>query len=184
MKITRAEILRLEEYDAQRPAVRARVMEQKRVRRIHVGPLTFLFENADTVRYQVQEMVRAERLYRDAEIQHEVDTYNELLGGEGELGCSLLIELTDPVERDVKLRAWRALPGHLYAELADGSRVRARFDDRQVGDDRLSSVQYLRFPVGAEAPIALGCDLPELTLESPLEPEQRAALAADLATSR
>ncbi len=184
MKVTRAEILRLEEYDAQRPAVRARVMEQKRVRRIHVGPLTFLFENADTVRYQVQEMVRAERLYRDAEIQHEVDTYNELLGGEGELGCSLLIELTDPVERDVKLRAWRALPGHLYAELADGSRVRARFDDRQVGDDRLSSVQYLRFPVGAEAPIALGCDLPELTLESPLEPEQRAALAADLATSR
>ena len=184
MKITRAEILRLEEYDAQRPAIRARTMELKRLRRFHVGPLTFLFENAATVRYQVQEMVRAERLYREAEIQHEVDTYNELLGGEGELGCSLLIELTDPAERDVKLRAWRALPGHLYAKLPDGRRVRARFDDRQVGDDRLSSVQYLRFPVGAETPVALGCDLPELTLEAPFGREQRAALAADLAASR
>jgi hypothetical protein len=184
VKITRAEIMKLEEYDAQRPAVRARVMEKKRLRRIHLGALTFLFENAETVRYQVQEMVRAERLYRDEEIQHEVDTYNELLGGPGELGCSLLIELTDPAERDVKLRAWRGLPGHLYAKLPDGRRVRARFDDRQVGDDRLSSVQYLRFPVGAEAPIALGCDLPELTLEAPLAPEQRAALADDLAASR
>ncbi len=184
MKIALAEILRLEDYDAQRPAIRARVMEEKRRRRIHVGPLTFLFENADTVRYQVQEMVRAERLYREAEIQHEVDTYNELLGGTGELGCSLLIELTDPAERDVKLRAWRALPERLYAKLPDGGRVRARFDGRQVGDDRLSSVQYLRFPVGAEAPVALGCDLPQLTLEVPLAPEQRAALAADLAASR
>ncbi|HEX7623581.1 MAG TPA: DUF3501 family protein [Anaeromyxobacteraceae bacterium] len=184
MKIALAEILRLEEYDAQRPAIRARIMEQKRLRRIHVGPLTFLFENADTVRYQVQEMVRTERLYREAEIQHEVDTYNELLGGPGELGCSLLIELTDPAERDVKLRAWRGLPERLYAKLPDGRRVRARFDDRQVDDDRLSSVQYLKLPVGAEAPVALGCDLPELTIEAVLEPEQRAALAADLAAGR
>jgi Protein of unknown function (DUF3501) len=184
VKIALAEILRLEEYDAQRPAIRARIMEQKRLRRIHVGPLTFLFENADTVRYQVQEMVRAERLYREAEIQHEVDTYNELLGGPGELGCSLLIELTDPAERDVKLRAWRGLPQRLYAKLPDGRRVRARFDGRQVDDDRLSSVQYLKLPVGAEAPVALGCDLPELTIEALVAPEQRAALAADLAASR
>ena len=184
MKIALAEILRLEEYDAARPAVRTRTMEQKRLRRIHVGPLTFLFENADTVRYQVQEMVRAERLYRAAEIQHEVDTYNELLGGPGELGCSLLIELTDPAERDVKLRAWRGLPERLYAKLPDGRRVRARFDGRQVGDDRLSSVQYLKFAVGAEAPIALGCDLPALTLEAALGPEQRAALSADLDAGR
>jgi hypothetical protein len=183
VKIARAEILRLEEYDAQRPAIRARVMEQKRLRRVHVGPLTFLFENAETVRYQVQEMVRVERLYREVEIQHELDTYNELLGGPGELGCSLLIELTDPAERDRKLREWRGLPERLYAKLADGNRVRARFDGRQVGDDRLSSVQYLKFPVGAEAPVALGCDLTELTLEVPLAPEQRAALAADLASA-
>jgi hypothetical protein len=179
-RVERAEILRLEEYDARRVEIRSRVMGEKRLRRVHVGPLTFLFENADTVRYQVQEMVRAERLYRDEEIQHELDTYNELLGGPGELGCSLLIELTDPAERDAKLRAWRGLPAHLYARLADGRRVRPRFDARQVGDDRLSSVQYLKFPVGGEAPVALGCDLPELTLETPLGPAQRAALQEDL----
>ena len=62
--------------------------------------------------------------------------------------------------------------------------MRARFDGRQVGDERLSSVQYLKLPVGAEAPVALGCDLPELTIEALVGPEQRAALAADLAASR
>jgi hypothetical protein len=176
MKVERSELLRLEEYDARRDALRDAVLAEKRRRRVHVGPLTFLFENADTVRHQVQEMARAERLYREEELQHELDTYNELLGGPGELGCSLLIELTDPAERDAKLRAWRRLPEHLYARLAD-------FDHRQVGDDRLSSVQYLKFPVGAEAPVALGSDLPGLELETPLAGEQRAALQADLAAA-
>jgi hypothetical protein len=184
MNVRRSEILRLEEYDTRREAIRARVLEEKRRRRVHLGPLTFLFENADTVRYQVQEMVRTERLYREAEIQHEVDTYNELLGGPGELGCSLLIEIVDPAERDAKLRAWRGLPEHLYAKLADGRRVRPVFDARQVGDDRLSSVQYLKFPVGEGAPVALGCDLPALSAEVALTPEQRAALQADLGAGR
>ncbi|HEX9288191.1 MAG TPA: DUF3501 family protein [Anaeromyxobacteraceae bacterium] len=181
MKIERSEILRLEEYDARRDAIRAHVMEEKRRRRIHLGPLTFLFENAETVRYQVQEMVRAERLDRDAEIQHEVDTYNELLGAGGELGCSLLIEIPDPGERDAKLRAWRGLPEHLYAKLPDGRRIRPIYDQRQVGDDRLSSVQYLKFPVGAVAPVAIGCDLADFTGETALADEQRTALQLDLA---
>ena len=113
MRVDRSEILSFEEYEPRRGAIRAAAMEEKRVRRVHLGPvLTFLFENAATMRYQVQEMVRAERLRRPEEIQHEVDTYNEVLGGVGELGCSLLVELTDPAERDVKLRAWRGLPDY------------------------------------------------------------------------
>jgi uncharacterized protein DUF3501 len=183
MKVQRSEILRLEEYDARRAAIRSEVLAVKQRRRVHVGPLTFLFENAETVRYQVQEMARAERLYREEELQHELDTYNELLGGPGELGCSLLIELVEPSERDAKLRAWRELPAHLYAKLPDGRRVRARYDDRQVGDDRLSSVQYLKFAVGAEAPVAIGSDLPGLVRETPLTEDQRAALQADLAAA-
>jgi Protein of unknown function (DUF3501) len=181
VKVDLSQILKLDEYDARRDAIRARVMEEKRRRRVHAGPLTFLFENAETVRYQVQEMLRAERLYRPAEVQHELDTYNELLGGPGELGCTLLIELTDPVERDAKLRAWRGLPGHLYARSADGRLSRPRYDARQVGDDRLSSVQYLKFPAPTGAPIAIGSDLPGLELETALTPDQRAALDADLA---
>jgi Protein of unknown function (DUF3501) len=181
-KVERSEILPLEAYDARRGELRAGAMQAKALRRVHVGPaLTFLFENRETVRYQVQEMARAERLFRPEEIQHELDTYNELLGGPGELGCSLLIEIAEPAERDAKLRAWKDLPRHLYARTADGRRAPARFDARQVGEDRLSSVQYLKFEVGAEPPMALGCDLPGLELEAPIPPEQRAALAADLA---
>ena len=182
-RVQQSELLPLDAYEAQRPAIRTLVLEQKRVRRVHVGQaLTFLFENPDTVRYQVQEMARAERLTRDADLQHELDTYNELLGGPGELGCTLLIEIADPVERDAKLRAWRALPEHLYAKLADGRRVRATFDPRQVGEDRLSSVQYVKFALGGEAPVALGCDLPGAEAEAQLGPGQRAALARDLAS--
>jgi hypothetical protein len=182
MKSVRVEeILPFEEYERQRGAIRAHALEEKRPRRVHLGPaLTFLFENAVTMRYQVQEIVRAERLGRPEEIQHEVDTYNEVLGGPDELGCALLIELTDPAERDRKLRAWLRLPEHLYVRLDDGRKVRPVHDPRQVGEDRLSSVQYLRFPVGGATPVAVGCDLAEIADEVALTPAQRAALAADL----
>jgi hypothetical protein len=184
MKVQRSEILGLNEYDAKRNEIRAHVLGQKKLRRIHAGPLTFLFENAETLRYQVQEMVRAERLYREEEIQHELDTYNELLGGPGELGCSLLIEIQEPAERDAKLRAWLGLPERLYAKLPDGRKVRPLYDHRQVGEDRLSSVQYMKFPVGPEAPVAIGCDLEALTVETALSPEERTALQADLEAAK
>ena len=83
-------------------------------------------------------------------------------------------------KRAEKLRAWLGLPAALYAELEDGTRVRATYDERQVGEDRLSSVQYLKFPVGAFAPQALGVDHPELVLEASLTPPQREALQEDL----
>ena len=179
-KVTREELLELEAYDTRRDALRARILEVKQPRRVHVGGvLTFLFENHDTVHYQIQEMIRAERLYRAAELAHELTTYNELLGGPGELGCALLVEL-DPEGRDERLRAWVRLPEHLYARLPDGTRVRPTYDRRQVGDDRLSSVQYLKFDVKGVAPLALGADLPALTVEGVLSSAQRAALEADL----
>ncbi|MCA9797682.1 MAG: DUF3501 family protein, partial [Candidatus Eremiobacteraeota bacterium] len=147
--VQRSEILDYVTYTDGREALRAAVLAAKRPRRLHVGRyLTFLFENRDTVRYQVQEMMRVEHLVREADIQHELDTYNELLGGPGELGCTLLIEIDDASGRGEKLVAWQGLNGHLYLELADGTRVRPTWDERQVGDDRLSSVQYLKFDVG------------------------------------
>jgi hypothetical protein len=146
------------------------------------GVLTFLFENAATMRYQIHEMIRAERITREADVLHELETYNELIGGRGELGCSLLIEIPDPTERDRRLREWLALPGHLYVKLEDGTRVRPSFDPRQVGTDRLSSVQYLKFDVRGKTPVAVGSDLPQLEGETVLDAEQRAALAADLAS--
>jgi hypothetical protein len=180
--VRREEILGVEVYEASRQEIRAAILEAKRRRRVEVGGvLTFLFENTATIRYQVEEMVRAERMTREKDIEHELETYNELLGGKGELGVSLLIEIPDPAERDEKLRRWLLLPGHLYLKLSSGEKVRPRFDERQVGTDRLSSVQYLKFDVHGEVPLAAGADLPALTVETLLDEEEREALREDLA---
>ncbi|MEK7704696.1 MAG: DUF3501 family protein [Myxococcota bacterium] len=180
-RVRRDEIVDFVTYGETRAAERTRVLALKEPRRIHVGAhLTFLFENADTVRYQIQEMMRAEQMVKEADIRHELDTYNELLGGTGELGCTLLIEIETAKERDEKLRAWRTLPQHLYARLADGTRVRPTFDARQLDDERLSSVQYLKLDTHGQVTIALGADHPALTVEALLTAAQREALDADL----
>jgi hypothetical protein len=179
--VRREEILDPASYERSRDEIRPAVMEAKARRRVHVaGALTFLFENTATIRYQIQEMVRAEKMTREEDVRHELETYNELLGGPGELGCSLLIEIPDPAERDRRLREWLPLIGHLYAKLADGRKVRATFDPRQVGTDRLSSVQYLKFDVKGEVPSAIGVDFPSLTAETALTADQREALRQDL----
>lgn len=181
--VRRNEIVDYETYNDERDVFRSKIMAIKEPRRIHVGEhLTFLFETTETIRYQIQEMTRVEQTVKEADIQHELDTYNELLGGEGELGCSLLIEIVDEHERNQKLVAWRDLLGHLYAKLEDGTLVRPTFDARQIGNDRLSSVQYLKLDTGGHTPVALGADLPALTVEQPLSPVQRDALARDLAS--
>jgi hypothetical protein len=120
-------------------------------------------------------------MVKETAIQHELETYNELLGRKGELGAVLLIEIDDPDERTVKLREWMGLPGDLYVKTASGRKVMATFDARQVGEDRLSSVQYLKFDTGGESPVAVGSDHPRLRIEAALTPEQRQALEADLA---
>lgn len=182
-RVERSELLDFATFEDERAALLPRVLAEKAARRLHVGEyLTFLFENAVTLRWQVQEMMRAERLVREKDIQHELDTYNELLGGPGELGCTLLVEIEDERERAEKLRRWTALPDHVYARLADGTRVAARVDDRQRILEKLSSVQYLKFPVGGAVPVAIGCDFAELRAETALTAEQRAALRADLAS--
>jgi hypothetical protein len=182
-RVLRSEILDYMTYGERRDELRRLAMEAKDLRRVHVGEhLTFLFENADTIRYQVQEMIRAERIVREADIRHELDTYNELIGGDGEMGATLLVEIEDAAKRDDKLRSWLELPAHVYVELRGGRRVRARHDERQLSRDRLSSVQYLKFATGGEAPIAVGCDHPELTARTELSAQQRATLEKDLAT--
>ena len=181
--VTRSAILDYETYAEVREQVRPRVFAVKEPRRIHVGEhFTFLFENTLTMQYQIQEMVRVERLVREADILHELDTYNQLLAADGELATTLLIEIDDPARRTVKLREWLGLPEHVYATLEDGTRVRALFDPAQIGDERLSSVQYLKFPVGGRVPVAIGLDLSSAQAETRLSAEQRAALAEDLAS--
>ena len=182
-RVRRQDLLDWATYSDRRESLRAQAMAAKEPRRVHAGEhLTFLFENFDTVRYQIHEMLRAEKIVREEDIAHEIATYNELLGEDGELGCTLLIEVEDGSARARKLREWLALPEHVYVALADGRKVRATFDERQRGSDRVSSVQYMKFDTGGETPVAVGSDLPELEAEAKLTAEQRAALAADLAS--
>ena len=181
--VERSEIVDYQTYAELRPEIRAAVLKEKEHRRIHVGPhLTFLFETHATMRYQVQEMMRAEQIVKEADILHEIETYNEVLGGPGELGCTLLVELDDPEARAVKLVEWLDLPKHLYAKLADGTKVRPTYDERQVGEQRVSSVQYLKFAVGKTSPVSVGCDHadPDLRHETELTEDQRGALQKDL----
>jgi hypothetical protein len=179
-KVTRADVVDYETYNDRREAFRARILEEKAKRRIHLGEhLTFLFESTDTILYQVQEMMRLEQTVRESEIAHEIDTYNQLLGGDGELGCTLLIEIDDAADRARKLAAWLGLPGHLYIKLDDGALARAVWDERQVGEGRLSSVQYLKFRVGTRVPVAIGSDHPDLRVEAALSDAQRETLRLD-----
>lgn len=181
--VERSDILDYVTYTEKRPAIRAEILAIKEPRRVHVGDnLTFLFETTATIRYQIQEMMRVEQIVRESDIQHEIDTYNEVLGAPGNLGCSLLIEIDDPKERDEKLTAWLALTKHLYVKVEGGQKVYATFDPRQVGETRLSSVQYIKFATNGRKPIAIGSDLPALTVETELTDSQRAALAHDVAS--
>src|SRR5215212_2686297 len=95
-KVELAEILNIAEYEKVRQDFRKRIIELKKKRRVAVGPnVTFVFENHDTVLSQIQEMVRAERLVHDEAIQHEIDTYNQLLPEADELAATMFIELPD-----------------------------------------------------------------------------------------
>lgn len=144
-----SEIKNIADYEAERESLRPRMLEIKNRRRIRVGDhLTFLFENRDTVRYQVQEMMRIERIVKPAEIQHELNTYNELIPAQGELSASLLIEYETPEERSVHLTQLLGLENHTWLEAA-GQRTKAIFDNRQIGDTRISSVQYIKFKLTA-----------------------------------
>ena len=104
--VERKEILDYVTYEEGRDAFREKMFAVKAPRRVHIGEyLTLLFENHETMLYQIQEMIRTERMVKEADIQHEIDTYNEVLGGDGEFGCTLLIEIDDPAVRDVNSKS-------------------------------------------------------------------------------
>ncbi len=179
--IRRDDIVDYETYEDSREQARNEIFGVKRARRVHLGEnLTFLFENRETLTYQVQEIMRAEKIVRESAILAEIDVYNQMLGEPGELGCVLLVEIPEAADRKPLLRAWRGLESAIYLRFDDGSKVYAEHDPSQVDDDRLSAVQCLRFRCD-DAPVAIGTDFEALALEVELTKEQMAALTADLA---
>jgi len=190
--VTLKEILPFEQYEILRPRLRPLFIAEKDRRRLHVGEhLTFLFENGQTVWYQIEEMLRAERISDEAAVRHEIDTYNELLPNPGELAATLLIEFADVQQRDVALRELLGLESHVWIRLGDW-REQGRFDLRQMTTDRISSVQFVRFRLGGidaaqfikladEHKVQIEADHPKLQASAYIEPSLARVLAEDLA---
>ena len=180
-----SEILDIAAYELERKRLRPRIMALKDRRRIRLGDhMSMVFENRETVRYQIQEMMRIERIVEPEAIRHEVDTYNELIPGPNELSATLFIEYETPEERAIWLRELLGLEHHVGMEVA-GRVVRARFDTRQIASDRLSSVQYIKFPLDPEQirrwreGVRIFVDHPRYRAEHVLTPEQLDELARD-----
>ena len=149
--ITRDEILPLGAYEAVRDAFRTRVIAEKRLRRLSLGDrMTVVFENHDTALLQVQEMLRTERISREAAIVHEIETYNELVPADGELSATFMIEIDDKAERERFLEAAAGIEAAVsFRVLVDGTPHEARgvwSKDRESGI-RASAVLYLKFPL-------------------------------------
>ena len=149
-KLTVADIADTRAYERERHEFRRRIIDLKKKRRITVGPfVTLVFENADTIRFQIQEMARIEHITTDEGIQAEIDVYNVLVPYPGSLAATMLIELTT----DADLREWLpklvGVETSVRFELSDGTVVRCRGDeghaDQLTRDDITSSVHYVHF---------------------------------------
>ncbi|MGA2842804.1 MAG: DUF3501 family protein, partial [Steroidobacteraceae bacterium] len=185
------EILPLADYERVRARLRPLFIHEKERRRLHVGShLTFIFENAQTAWYQIEEMIKAEKMTHREAIQHEIDTYNELLPAAGEIAATLLIEYAEPRERDAALARLAGLERHLWLKVGP-QRIAARFDDRQMSDERISAVQFVRFSMeGVDAArflelagkgeVAVEADHPSLAARGAIGGLLAASLAEDL----
>ncbi len=148
------DILELDSYERVRSEYRARVLAHKRDRRLEVGnKVTMLFEDRETVRYQIQEMVRVERIRDPEKIQDEIDAYADLIPGPDELSATLFIEIPELSEVKPELDRLVGIDESVSIVIGEGGAedcVRGRFDDRQLEEDRISAVHYVRFPFTAD----------------------------------
>lgn len=188
-KVEPTEILDLTAYEKIRPGFLERMIELKRPRRVHVGEiLCFIFENRDTVIFQIQEMTRAERSVSDAAVAAEVAVYNELVPRDHELSATLMIEIPNQTSIRSQLDRLIGIDEHVHLDIGDES-VRATFDDKQFQEDRVSAVQYIRFPLGRDlatrfrdpsVSVELRVDHPNYAGKTAIEGEARASLSDDL----
>lgn len=188
-KLTRADIRGPGLYGPIRDDLRQRVIAVKRVRRVSVGPqVTIVFENRTTMIFQIEEMCRVESIVEPLKIQEEIDVYNAILPDEGQLGATLLIEITDENEIARTLEKLVGLQEHVWL-IVGGERIKGEFDSEQFASDKLAAVQYVKFtlPPAAQAAlttagtaVAISIDHPSYRHEARLGEESRASLAEDL----
>jgi hypothetical protein len=170
-KVERNELLGIAEYERIRPQFLARVIREKQERRVIVcDEISVVFENHDTALFQIQEMLRTERITKEASILHELETYNELVPGDGELSATMFVEIADAATRDRRLVELAGLEGKIALDVL-GTRVPARNETRGVLSDRTTAVHYIKF--------ALGPDLAARLAARSTEPEGALAFVLD-----
>jgi len=192
-QIERQSLLTLEDYARQRNEFRAKVIAHKKVRTVHLGGnVTLQFEDELTVRYQVQEMLRIERIFEDEGIREELDAYNPLIPDGGNLKATMMIEYPDAGERQRMLARLKGVEDRVWVQVEGCERVYAIADEdlERENDEKTSSVHFLRFELTDEmrkalkygVALAMGVDHPayQATLDR-VAADVRASLAGDLA---
>ena len=186
-EVTLQDIVGLGRYEAIRDDFRRRIIELKKRRRVSVGDqITFVFENFDTVHFQIQEMLRAEHIVDLDAVREEIDVYNALLPRPGELSATMLIEISDLSRVREELPKFYGIDAATWMEV-DDVRLTPVFEEGRAREDKVSAVQYVRFPLGetaaafvAGAPVRLVIDHAHYRATADLTPEVQASLAEDL----
>jgi hypothetical protein len=188
--VTLDDVIGLDRYESVRNEFRQRIIELKRRRRLTVGSfVTFVFENHDTVHFQIQEMLRAERITDLDAVRFELEVYNALLPHPGELSATMLIEITEDEDIPKRLNSLLGIDEAVRLAIGDDWVVPAMFEAGQSNEEKLSAVQYVRFrlPVAARAAfpdpnvqVVLVIDHPNYRARANIDAEMRAALAEDL----
>ncbi|MEY6434076.1 DUF3501 family protein [Thioalkalicoccus limnaeus] len=191
-KLTRDDLFSLEKYAEVRPEFRARVMAHKKNRQLPVGPnATLYFEDFLTMRYQIQEMLRAERIFESEGIQEELDAYNPLIPDGSNWKATFMLEYPDEADRKEQLKKLIGVERHIWVQIADFARISPIADEdlERETEEKTSSVHFLRFELTPEmaeatkngAAISIGIDHPAYTYAvEPVPQNVRDSLAADL----
>jgi hypothetical protein len=194
--IRREEIKDLTAYERTRAESRKRIITLRRQRRVSAGDrISVVFENRETVLYQIQEMLRAERIVDEDAIQHELDTYNELLPRPDSLAGTLFIELTESERIREELEEFLGLDRgeHVWFDLGGSERAIARFAEGQSEDGRISSVQYVQFPFTRQGiaafrdsaiPVSFVVEHPNYRVRFPIDEATRRLLAEDFSNGQ
>jgi hypothetical protein len=188
--VTLDDVIGLDRYEVVRDELRKRIIVLKRQRRLTVGDfVTFVFENHDTVHFQIQEMMRAERITDFDAVRFELQVYNALLPQPGELSATMLIEITQEEDIPKRLNSLLGIDEAVRLEIGDEWIVPAVFEAGQSNEEKLSAVQYVRFPLPADArmafadgaaPACVVVDHPNYRARANIDSKMRAVLAEDL----
>jgi hypothetical protein len=191
--VDRSEVLPLGEYEKVRDQFRARVIAEKKPRRVSLGErASCMFENHDTALLQIQEMLRTERITKESAIAHEIETYNALVPQDGEVSATVMIEIPEQGPRDEFLAKARGFEDHV-ALVVDGESFPARYEKPLSPAPRTTAVHYFKFKLSESAKkkiaaakngaldLAIESTLPAYAVKTKLSPDLVRELAEDFA---